>query len=118
MSISDEERGYSFPEFSLMEKYYREFEAVRKAKVAEAYTPKKAELPVAMREIVAAAVLAYKAYPSIEFHLRRAIREGATMRQVVEAMACASMPGGGPTLQFALHYLWKIEADLQAGRAV
>jgi alkylhydroperoxidase/carboxymuconolactone decarboxylase family protein YurZ len=115
---TDQERGYSFPEFDLMEKYYPEFEAVRKAKVSEAYTPKNAELPVAMREIIAAAVLAYKAYPTIEFHLRRAIREGATMRQLVEAMACASMPGGGPTLQFSLRYLREIEADIEAGRPV
>ena len=63
-------------------------------------------------------VLAYRAYPSIEQHLRRAYREGASMRELIEAMECAAQPGGGPTLSFALKYLALIEADIQAGKPV
>jgi alkylhydroperoxidase/carboxymuconolactone decarboxylase family protein YurZ len=104
----DVKRGYSFPEFELLEKYDSEYHAARRHMRQAIYTPTDPLIPVKMREIIAAAVLAYRAYPSIEQHLRRAYREGASMRELIEAMECAAQPGGGPTLSYALKHLSKI----------
>ena len=50
-------------------------------------------------------MLAFRGYPTIDIHLRRALAEGATMLELIEAMQVAAVPGGSPTLHFALTHL-------------
>lgn len=79
------------------------------------WTPAAPVLPVKIRELVASVVLAYRAFPTLDGHLRRAVREGASVREAVEAMEVAALPGGFPLLHFALPLLAKIHDEVEAG---
>ena len=65
--------------------------------------------------MVASAVLAYRAFPTIDGHLRRTVRAGASVMESVESMAVAAMPGGFPLIHFALPFLSKIHDEIEAG---
>ena len=79
------------------------------------WTPKHPALPVKIRELAASAVLAYRAFPTVDGHLRRAVREGASLMELIEAMEAAALPGGLPVLHYALPYLMRIGAEIEAG---
>jgi alkylhydroperoxidase/carboxymuconolactone decarboxylase family protein YurZ len=79
------------------------------------WTPTAPVLPVKVRELVACVVLAYRSFPTLDGHLRRAVREGASVREAVEAMQAAAMPGGFPLIHFALPYLSKLHDEIEAG---
>jgi alkylhydroperoxidase/carboxymuconolactone decarboxylase family protein YurZ len=79
------------------------------------WTPAAPVLPVRIRELVASAVLAYRAFPTLDGHLRRAVREGASVREAVEAMEVAAFPGGFPLLHYALPFLNAIHDEVEAG---
>jgi alkylhydroperoxidase/carboxymuconolactone decarboxylase family protein YurZ len=72
-------------------------------------------LPVKVREMCACAILAYRAFPTIDGHFRRAIREGATVMELLEAMEVAALPGGFPLLHYALPFLMKLNEEIEAG---
>ena len=82
-----------------------EFERTRLEYVRMSYTRPNGKLPVKYKELVASGVLAFKSYPSLKKHLRRAMVEGATLREVLEAMEAASDPGGMASLPFRHRYL-------------
>ena len=79
------------------------------------WTPAAPALPVKIRELVASAVLAYRAFPTLDGHLRRAVREGASVREAVEAMEVAALPGGFPVIHYALPFLSAIQEEIDAG---
>ena len=79
------------------------------------WTPTAPALPVKIRELVASAVLAYRAFPTLDGHLRRAVREGASVREAVEAMEVAAFPGGFPVIHYALPFLNAIHDEVEAG---
>jgi alkylhydroperoxidase/carboxymuconolactone decarboxylase family protein YurZ len=104
-------RGYSFPELDFLREQSPAYDAARQRLLSFIYTPTDPVLATKDREIIASAILAVRAYPSIESHLRRALREGATVREIIEAMGVAALPGGGPTQAFAMGFLGRIAAE-------
>jgi alkylhydroperoxidase/carboxymuconolactone decarboxylase family protein YurZ len=106
-----QKRGYSFTEFAWLARKDPEFEKARVNYSAMVYTRQNPALPVKYREIIASIVLSFRGYPSVESHLRRALREGATMQEIIEAFEVATVPGGMPVLHFALPYLIKIDQE-------
>jgi alkylhydroperoxidase/carboxymuconolactone decarboxylase family protein YurZ len=106
-----EERGYHFPTFEWLGRKDPEFERARLDYVRMTYTRPGNELPVRYKELVASAILAFRGYPSLKLHLERALREGATVREVLEAMEVASVPGGMALLHFAVDALIEIEQE-------
>ena len=56
------------------------------------------------REIITAVILGCRAYPTIDMHLRRALAEGATLREIVEAFEVAAILGGFPAIHYALPF--------------
>jgi alkylhydroperoxidase/carboxymuconolactone decarboxylase family protein YurZ len=107
-------RGYVFPAFEWLMEQDPEYEQTRRKLMGLVYTPEHPTLAPKYREMVSAVVLAAKAYPSIEPHLRRALSLGLSMQELVEAMEVAAIPGGFPTLHFALPYLIKISDEQKA----
>lgn len=105
------ERGYAFPTFLWLGREDPEFERTRLEYVRMSYTRPGGRLPVKYKELVASAVLAFKGYPSLKKHLRRAMFEGATLREVLEAMETASDPGGMASLHFAVDTLIELEQE-------
>ena len=79
------------------------------------WTPAAPVLPGKIRELVACVVLAYRTFPTLDGHLRRAVREGASVREAVEAMEVAALPGGFPLLHFALPFLKAIHDEVESG---
>lgn len=106
-----QERGYHFPTFEWLAEKDPEFEQARLAYVRMTYTRPGNELPVRYKELIASAILAFRGYPSLKLHLARALREGASVREVLEAMEVASVPGGMASLHFAVDALIEIEQE-------
>ena len=92
------------------------FEGAHRDIAALVWTPEEPALPVKIRELVASAVLAYRAFPTIDGHLRRAVREGASILEAVEALEAAALPGGFPVLHYALPFLSAIHEEIEGGR--
>jgi alkylhydroperoxidase/carboxymuconolactone decarboxylase family protein YurZ len=92
------------------------YDAARRDITAFVWTPRAPALPVKIRELVASAVLAYRAFPTLDAHLRRAVREGATVLEALEAMEAAALPGGFPVLHYALPFLNAIHDDIEQGK--
>ena len=91
------------------------YDKARRDITAFVWTPQAPALPVKIRELVASAVLAYRAFPTIDGHLRRAVREGASVMELVEAMETAAFPGGFPVLHFSLPFVSAIHDDIERG---
>jgi alkylhydroperoxidase/carboxymuconolactone decarboxylase family protein YurZ len=106
-----EERGYHFPTFEWLSQKDPEFEQARLAYVRMTYTRPGNELPVKYKELVASAILAFRGYPSLKLHLARALREGASLGEVLEAMEVASVPGGMASLHYAVDALIELERE-------
>jgi alkylhydroperoxidase/carboxymuconolactone decarboxylase family protein YurZ len=92
-----------------------DYDRARRDLTAWVWTPAAPALPVKIRELAASAVLAYRAFPTLDGHLRRAVREGASMMELVEAMEAAALPGGFPVLHYSLPFLIKIHEEMEAG---
>jgi len=102
-------------EWAFLDEFDPAFDGARRDITALVWTPAAPALPVKIRELVASAILAYRAFPTLDGHLRRALREGASVRELVEAMEVASLPGGFPVIHFALPYLDKLNDEVKAG---
>jgi len=107
----DSTRGYSFPVFEILQELDPEYDNARRAMTGWVYTPVNPVIPAKYHEVIAGVVLASRFYPSMETHFRRALSEGVTMLEIIEALEAAAVPGGGPTLHFGLTALTKIHAE-------
>jgi alkylhydroperoxidase/carboxymuconolactone decarboxylase family protein YurZ len=105
------DRGYHFSTFEWLATHDPDFDRVRLSMVQATYTRKDGAVPPKYRELIASAILAFRGYPSLKLHLARALREGATVAEVIQAMEMASIPGGMATLHFAIDQLIEIEKE-------
>ncbi|MCC7487608.1 MAG: carboxymuconolactone decarboxylase family protein [Burkholderiales bacterium] len=102
-------------EWAWLDKVDPGYDGARRHLTSFVWTPNHPALPVRIRELAAAAVLAFRAFPTLDGHLRRAVREGASMMELVEAMEAAALPGGFPVLHYALPFLMKLHDEIEAG---
>jgi alkylhydroperoxidase/carboxymuconolactone decarboxylase family protein YurZ len=105
------ERGYHFSTFEWLARRDPDFDRVRLAMVRATYTRKDGALPAKYRELIASGILAFRGYPSLKLHLARALREGASVAEVVQALEMASIPGGMATLHFGIDQLIQLEKE-------
>jgi len=69
-------------------------------------------LPAKIREFIAIGILAYRGLEdAVYHHCKRALRLGATKRELLEAIESAMIPGGTPTLALGLRALVRIEEE-------
>ncbi|MFC1491909.1 carboxymuconolactone decarboxylase family protein [Nitrospinota bacterium] len=69
-------------------------------------------LPHTMREIIAAVLCAFRGIREGAYnHCKRALQQGATMEEILEAFEVASVPGGSPTLFLGLAVLKRIDEE-------
>ena len=109
-------RGYPRPEFEWLARKDPDFALARVKYGGVTSVRENPVLPGKYRALVAAVVLAFRGYPTVGDHIRRARLEGATMQEIVEAFEVATVPGGMPVLHFALPYLIEVEQE-EAGAA-
>jgi alkylhydroperoxidase/carboxymuconolactone decarboxylase family protein YurZ len=105
------ERGYHFSTFEWLAARDPEFEKVRLPLVEETYLRKNPALPVKYKELIAATILAFRGYPSVGKHFKRALEAGATVQEVIEALEIACIPGGMPTLHLGIDHLIELERE-------
>lgn len=69
-------------------------------------------LPVKTRELIAIAILAFRGRADgVYEHTKRALRNGATKQELLEAAQTMLIPGGAPTFSVALKALMRIEQE-------
>lgn len=102
-------------EWAWLDKVDPDYDGARRDITALVWTPAEPALPVKVREMCACAILAYRAFPTIDGHFRRAVREGASVKELLEAMEVAALPGGFPLLHYALPFLMKLHEEVEAG---
>jgi alkylhydroperoxidase/carboxymuconolactone decarboxylase family protein YurZ len=96
-----------------MQEHYPEYEHARGAVVSLLWTPQAPVLAVKYREICAAMILALRFYPTVPNHMRRAIAEGATLQEIVEAVQVTALLGGMCVLHFCLPFLKEIQEEMK-----
>jgi len=106
-----QERGYMPPSFTYMvEKDIDFIEAYNNL-----YTRGLAvgnALPIKTRELVAIAILAYRGLTDAVYeHSKRALRNGLTKQELMEAVETMIIPGGAPTFATGLSALLRIEEE-------
>ena len=106
-----EERRYHFSSFEWLAAHDPEFEKARLGMVEMTYLRKNPAIPVKYKELLSAAILSFRHYDSVGRHLKRALELGATVQEVIEVLEMASIPGGMPTLHFALDKLVELERE-------
>lgn len=102
------ERGYSFSDYEWQAEVDPEFEAMRLAYVDMTYLRKDCALETKYRELISALLLSMRDHPTAELHVRRAIRAGLSVREVLEAFQQASVPGGQATMLHGVTILRKL----------
>jgi alkylhydroperoxidase/carboxymuconolactone decarboxylase family protein YurZ len=105
-------------EWAWLDKMDPAYDGARRDITALVWTPAAPALPVKIRELVASVVLAYRAFPTLDGHLRRAVREGASVRELLEGLEAAALPGGFPVLHYSLPFLNAIHDEIEAGAFV
>ena len=93
---------HAFKEFDWLEQVDPVYDRARRELATLVWTPEHPSLEIKYREIIAAVILGCRGYPTIDAHIRRAVAEGASLREVVEGFQTATVPGGFPVLHFAL----------------
>jgi alkylhydroperoxidase/carboxymuconolactone decarboxylase family protein YurZ len=101
-----------------MEEVYPAYQQIRRDINKLMLMPEDASLEPKYREIVVAAVLACRAYPTVPHHLRRAVQEGANVEEMVEAMQVAALLAGAPVFHHASPFIIEIQKDVEAGKLV
>jgi alkylhydroperoxidase/carboxymuconolactone decarboxylase family protein YurZ len=79
------------------------------------WTPTDPVLAVKYREVCASMILALRFYPTVPVHMRRAIREGATIAELVEAVQTVALLAGMPVLHFCLPFIKEIQEEVDSG---
>jgi alkylhydroperoxidase/carboxymuconolactone decarboxylase family protein YurZ len=96
---------HAFKEYEWLAQIDPSYDKARRDLAALVWAPAAPSLAVKYREIIAVVILGCRAYPTIESHLRRALAEGATLREVLEGFETAAILGGFPALHYALPFL-------------
>ena len=105
------ERGYHFSTFEWLAARDPAFEKARLPLVEATYLRKDPVLPVKYKELIAATILAFRGYPSVGKHFKRALEAGATVQEIVEGLEIACIPGGMPTLHLGIDHLIALERE-------
>lgn len=111
----ERDRGYVYPEWAWAAAedpdFMRAYNDLYRLALGEGTA-----LPAKYRELVATAIIAYRGEAdSVYLHLKRAIRLGATRREILEAFEAALLPGGALTFLRGLRALRRIELEGAAG---
>ena len=110
---------YGGAEWEWMAEFDPKFKGLHAQLVNHLFEPgEDAELSAKTRAIIVSVVMALQKHRTAGKHMRHAISLGATVRELVEAMETASIPGGFTCLHFALPHLMQIKEELDAGRLV
>ncbi|MEW6671812.1 MAG: carboxymuconolactone decarboxylase family protein [Thermodesulfobacteriota bacterium] len=105
------ERGYLPPAWSYLAENDVDFAEAYNTLYGIALADGQA-LPIKTKELIAIALLAFRGLEGAVYdHVKRALKNGATKLEILEAIETAYIPGGAPTLLVGLNALIRVEAD-------
>jgi AhpD family alkylhydroperoxidase len=105
------ERGYMPPSFLYVAEKDLDFLEAYNNLYGRGLSNGKA-LPIKTRELVAIAILAYRGLTDAVYeHSKRALANGLTKQELMEAIETMIVPGGAPTFATGLTALMRIEED-------
>ena len=105
------ERGYMPPSFTYMAEKDIDFIEAYNNLYTRALADGKA-LPIKTRELVAISILAFRGLTDAVYeHSKRALQNGLTKRELMEAVETMIIPGGAPTFATGLSALMRIEEE-------
>jgi alkylhydroperoxidase/carboxymuconolactone decarboxylase family protein YurZ len=117
VAAMSEERGYMPPPWAYMAEKDFEFIEAYNNLYTRGLTDGKT-LPIKMRELVAIAILAFRGSENAVYeHSKRALRNGLTKQELMEAIETMIVPGGAPTFGTGLRALMRIEEDEKKEKA-
>ncbi len=110
------ERGYLPASWAYLAEKDVEFMEAYNQLYSKGLTDGKA-LPAKTRELIAIALLAYRGLGDAVYeHAKRALKLGATMQELLEAVETSIIPGGAPTFSMGLRALLRIEEEQKKGK--
>ena len=110
------DRGYVLPEWVYVVEQDVDFMIAYNKLYKGGLTEGKA-LPAKTRELIEMAILAFRGRDDLTYnHAKRALRLGATMRELLEAVETMMIGGGAPTFSTGLKALLRIHEEQQAGK--
>src|SRR4051812_26594145 len=92
---------HGFAQYEWLGRMDPAYERARQQLAGLIWTPPAPALAVKYRDIIAAVILGCRHYPTLDAHVRRAIAEGATLREVLQGFETGAILGGFPVLHFA-----------------
>lgn len=111
LKAMEKERGYMLGPWKFLAEQDVDFMEAYNNLYNRGLTDGKA-LPARMRELIAIGILAYRGQEeAVYLHGKRALKLGASKRELLEAVETAMIPGGGPTLAVGLRALARIEEE-------
>ncbi len=111
LKVMEKERGYMLGPWKFLAEQDVDFMEAYNNLYNRGLTDGKA-LPARMRELIAIGILAYRGQEeAVYLHGKRALKLGASKRELLEAVETAMIPGGGPTLAVGLRALARIEEE-------
>ncbi len=103
-----EKRGYIYPGHEFLARTDPDFLESYNG-LYENCLGKSSLLSIKVKEFIAITLLAQEGYDAaVESHMKRAMQNGATPEEIVEALEAATLPGGAPILMRGLDILGKI----------
>jgi AhpD family alkylhydroperoxidase len=107
----EKERGYMPPSWSYMVENDVDFIETYNNLYEKAFKDGEA-LPAKVREFIAIGILAFRGQGNgVYLHAKRALKLGATKRELLEAIETAFIPGGAPTFGVGLDALMRIDKE-------
>jgi alkylhydroperoxidase/carboxymuconolactone decarboxylase family protein YurZ len=111
-SLAQEASPYGYPYWEWVAREDPEYVKARKP-LAELSVGEGKALPIKHREMVIIGILAFggSSLDGLLAHMRRAIQNGATKRELLEALQSAAVPGGGPTFAAGCRALMQLDTE-------
>jgi alkylhydroperoxidase/carboxymuconolactone decarboxylase family protein YurZ len=107
----EKKRGYMPPSWSYMVENDVEFIEAYNNLYEKAFSDGEA-LPAKVREFIAIGILAFRGERNgVYLHAKRALKLGATKRELLEAIETAFIPGGAPAFGAGLDALMRIDKE-------
>ena len=107
-------RGYGFKEWGWVARKHPAFEMRRLEYSQWVFAHEGMVLPVKYRELIEIVLLSFMGIRNIKAHARRALRAGATMQEIIEALEVGTIPAGMALMHFAIPFLMEVDDEESA----
>jgi alkylhydroperoxidase/carboxymuconolactone decarboxylase family protein YurZ len=102
-------------EWTWLDENFPDYQECRRQLSRLAFMPESAALPTRYREMLVAVVLSCRPYYTVQEHVDRAIEEGGTFEELVDAYCVGSLFGGASVFSHGTPFLNEVRERIEAG---